>query len=154
MTHLAFLMLVVLGGMSGSTGGGVKSLRARLGLQALGVSFQRLLHPRLARSVKYSGRPIREDVFSGIWVFFTGYFLIAVIAGAVAAAAVYDLETAFSASLTALGNVGPRLGAVGASDTFAHFPILVKAVLAACMLAGRLEVFALTVLVSPAFWRR
>ena len=145
---------MVLGGMSGSTAGGVKSLRALLGMRALRASFDRLLHPRAVRPVKHDGRPVPEEVLAGIWAFFTAYFLIVVVATAIVAAAGYDLETAFSAALTAIGNVGPGLGEVGAYDNFAHFPPVVKLVLSFCMLAGRLEVFTLLVLLMPQFWRR
>lgn len=153
-THVVLLVLMVLGAMSGSTGGGVKSLRALVGLRSLRVAFERLVHPRAVRTVKYGGRPVPEEVVAGIWAFFTAYFLIACLATLVVTAAGYDLVTAFSAALTALGNVGPGLGEVGAMDNFAHFPAAVKLVLAFCMLAGRLEIFTLLVLVVPGFWRR
>jgi trk system potassium uptake protein TrkH len=152
-THLVFLVLMVLGGMSGSTGGGVKSLRALLGLRALRASFSRILHRHAVVSVKYAGKPVSEDVLAGIWAFFTAYFLIAAAAALVVATAGYDLETAFSASLSAIGNIGPGLGAIGAHDNFAHFPALVKLTLAFCMIAGRLEVFTLLILFFPRFWR-
>jgi len=153
-THIIFIVLMVLGGMSGSTGGGVKSLRALVGLRALRVAFDRLVHPRVVLSVKYSGQPVPESVLAGIWAFFTAYFVIAALASAAVAAAGYNLETSFSAALTALGNVGPGLGEVGAYDNFAHLPGVIKLVLSFCMLAGRLEVFTLLVLIRPEFWRR
>ena len=53
-----------------------------------------------------------------------------------------------------VGNVGPGLSEVGATDTFAHFPAVAKFALMFCMLAGRLEVFTLLVVLSPGFWRR
>ena len=56
--------------------------------------------------------------------------------------------------MTSIGNVGPGLGEIGAYDNFAHFPGLVKIVLAGCMLFGRLEVFTLLALLSREFWRR
>ena len=153
-TQLVLLVLMVLGGMSGSTAGGVKSLRVVLSIRTLRVWSERLLHPSVVRSVKYAGRPVELDVLAGVWAFLTAYALIAAAAAAVLAALGYDLPTAFSAALTALGNVGPGLGAVGAYDNFAHLPALGKLVLAFCMLAGRLEVFALLMLALPQFWRR
>lgn len=152
--QLVLLVLMALGGMSGSTSGGVKSLRALLGLRALRVSFQRLVHPRVVRPVKYGGRPVPEEVLAGIWAFFTAYFLIAAAATAVITAFGYDMVTAISAALTAIGNVGPGLGQVGAYDNFAHFPAGVKITLSFCMLAGRLEIFTLLVLLWPSFWKR
>jgi trk system potassium uptake protein TrkH len=154
LAQLVFLLLMVLGGMSGSTAGGVKSLRVLLGLRALRVSFDRLVHPRAVRPVKHEGRPVSEEVLAGIWSFFLAYLLISAAAAALIAADGYDLVTAFSASLTAIGNVGPGLGDVGAYDNFAHFPGFLKIVLSFCMLAGRLEVFTLLVLFLPSFWRR
>ena len=66
----------------------------------------------------------------------------------------YDVITSLTSSLTAIGNVGPGLGEVGAYDNFAHFPSFPKIVLAALMLFGRLEVFTILALFSREFWRR
>ena len=154
LTHFIFIVLMILGGMSGSTGGGIKSLRVLLAVRALRGSFGKLLHPRAVFVVRYSGKVVNPDILAGIWAFFSAYFLLAAAAGAVLTMAGYDLVTAFSAALTALGNVGPGLGEVGAYDNFAHMPAFAKLVLCFCMLAGRLEVFTLLVLMTPAFWRR
>jgi trk system potassium uptake protein TrkH len=91
---------------------------------------------------------------AGVWAFFTAYFAIAMLAAGVVAACGYDLVTAASAALTSLSNVGPGLGALGPTDNFAHLPDVAKLVLAACMLAGRLELFTFLVVLSPGFWRR
>ena len=151
---LVLLCLMVLGGMSGSTGGGIKSLRALLAISSLRTTLHRLIHPHAVRPVKYGGAVVSETVLSGIWSFLTAYLLIALIGTAVVAAHGYDLLTAISAGLTSIGNVGPGLGQIGAYDNFAHFPGLVKLVLAGCMLFGRLEVFTLLALLSREFWRR
>ncbi len=152
--QLLLLQLMFLGGMAGSTAGGVKSLRVLLGVRALRVAFDRLLHPHAVRGVKYADHAVPEDVLGGIWAFFTAYALLAVLLAAAVAAAGYDPLTALSAALTAVSNVGPGLGAVGPTETFAHFPDLVKLLLCFGMLAGRLEVFTLLILLSPGFWRR
>jgi trk system potassium uptake protein TrkH len=154
LAQFVLLVLMVLGGMSGSTGGGVKSLRALLVFRALRVSLNRLVHPRVVRPVKYGGLPVSEEILAGIWTFFAAYFLIATIAAAAVTASGYDIVTGISASLTALGNVGPGLGEVGAYDNFTHFPAQIKLLLCFCMIAGRLEVFTLLVLLLPQFWRR
>jgi trk system potassium uptake protein TrkH len=151
---VVLLCLMVLGGMSGSTGGGIKSLRALLAISSLRTTLHRLIHPHAVRPVKYGGAVVSETVLSGIWAFLTAYLLIALIGSAVVAAYGYDLLTAISAGLTSIGNVGPGLGRIGAYDNFAHFPGLVKIVLAGCMLFGRLEVFTLLALLSREFWRR
>lgn len=154
LAQLVLLQLMVLGGMAGSTAGGVKSLRVLIGFRALAVAVERLVHPRSVRPVKHGGRGVPDDVVAGVWAFFTAYFAIAALAAAAVAAAGYDVLTAVSSALTALSNVGPGFGAVGPYDNFAHFPAAVKLVLAGCMLAGRLEIFTILVLLMPAFWRR
>ncbi len=152
--QLLLLQLMFLGGMAGSTAGGVKSLRVLLGIRALRVAFSRLLHPHAVSTVKYADRAVPADVLGGIWAFFTAYAMLAAGLAAVVAMAGYDPLTAISAALTAVGNVGPGLGAVGPFDNFAHFPGTVKLALCFGMLAGRLEVFTILILLSPGFWRR
>ena len=66
----------------------------------------------------------------------------------------YDAITAFTASLTCLGNVGPGLGEIGPVEHFGNFPGVVKVVLAGSMVLGRLEIFTVLVFLSPEFWRR
>jgi trk system potassium uptake protein TrkH len=151
---LVLLCLMVLGGMSGSTGGGIKSLRALLAVTSLRTTLHRLIHPHAVRPVKYGGVVVSESVLSGIWSFLTAYMVIGLIGAAVVSAHGYDLLTALSAGMTSIGNVGPGLGHVGAYDNFSHFPMLVKIVLAVCMLFGRLEVFTMLALFSREFWRR
>lgn len=151
---MAVLVLLVLGGMSGSTGGGIKSLRTLLAVRSLRATLHRLIHPHAVRPVKYGGEIVPDPVLSGIWGFLTAYMLLALIGAAVVAAYGYDVLTSLTASLTAIGNVGPGLGEVGAYDNFAHFPRLVKLTLAVLMLFGRLEIFTLLAMVSREFWRR
>ena len=146
--------LLVIGGMAGSTSGGIKTLRMLIGLRALRAFVLRVSHPLAVRRVRYAGRPVDDAVVGGIAIFFLAYFWIAALAAAVMAAAGYDVVTAFSAALTAIGNVGPGLGAVGPGDDFAPLPGIVKLVLCGCMIAGRLELFTLLVLFEPHFWRR
>lgn len=147
------LLLMLVGGMSGSTGGGPKSLRVLLAVRSLRTTVHRYIHPHAVLQVKYHGEPVPDSVLSGVWGFLTAYALIVLGATGVVAAHGYDLLTAVSASLTAVGNVGPGIGEVGAYDTFAHFPALVKLTLSGSMLLGRLEVFTILVLLSRQFWR-
>jgi trk system potassium uptake protein TrkH len=153
-SQLVLLQLMILGGMSGSTAGGVKSLRMLLGFRALGAAVDRLLHPHALRPVKYGGRAVPDDVIAAVWAFFVAYFAIAALATALVAGFGYDLVTSVSAVLTTLGNVGPGLGQVGPFDNFSHFPAPLKLLLSTCMLAGRLEIFTFLVLLHPSFWRR
>lgn len=154
--HLAqfvLLLLMLVGGMSGSTGGGPKSLRLVLAFASLRATIHRAIHPRAVVPVKYHGEVVEDGVVAGVWGFLLAYALIALGAAGAVAAHGYDLPTAVSASLTAIGNVGPGLGEVGAYDNFSHFPPLVKLALSFAMLVGRLEIFTVLALFSRRFWR-
>ncbi len=147
------LALMLVGGMSGSTGGGPKSLRLVLAIRALRATVHRFIHPHAVFPVKYHGEVVADSVLAGVWAFLMAYGLFAVGTTAIVAAYDYDLLTAASTALTAIGNVGPGLGEVGAYDNFAHYPALVKLALSACMLLGRLEIFTILVLFSRKFWQ-
>ena len=95
-----------------------------------------------------------ETVLAGIWAFLTAYILIVAFVAGVVAAAGYDLVSAVTAALTAVGNVGPGLGTIGPFDNFAHFPATVKLTLCVAMIAGRLELFTILILFHRDFWRR
>jgi len=151
--QLLLLALMVLGGMSGSTTGGIKSLRVLVGMRSLRHSFTALLHPHVVHRVKYGGRTVPDEVAGAIWAFFTAYFSIVGAAAALVASAGYDVATAISVAFSVTANVGPALGGVGPGADFSHFPGNVKLGLSFCMLAGRLDIFTLFVLLQPKFWR-
>jgi len=152
---LLLLQLMILGGMAGSTSGGVKSLRVLIGIKAVGSVFNRLGHrTAVGHPVHYAGKRVHDDVLAGIWAFLTAYFLLVVLVACAVAAAGYDILTSLSAALTSVGNVGPGLGEIGPFDNFAHFPSAIKLILSLGMIAGRLELFTILILFHPDFWRR
>jgi len=151
--QLLLLALMVLGGMSGSTTGGIKSLRVLVGMRSLRHSFTALLHPHAVHRVKYGDRTVPDEVAGAIWAFFTAYFSIVGVAAALVASAGYDVATAISVAFSVTANVGPALGGVGPGADYSDFPGNVKLGLSFCMLAGRLDIFTLFVLLQPKFWR-
>jgi trk system potassium uptake protein len=153
--HVILLILMILGAMAGSTGGGVKSLRVVLVIDAVRKNLKTAGHRNAVRSpVQHAGKPVPDDVLAAVWVFLAVYLALIGVMTLMIAAYGYDLETALSGGITSVANVGPGLGEIGAFDHFAHFPAPVKIALAFCMIAGRLEIFTVLVLLSPAFWRR
>lgn len=153
--HLVLLILMALGGMAGSTSGGVKSLRAVLVIDAVRKNLKTAGHRNAVRSpVQHAGKPVPDDVLAGIWVFLAVYAALIALMSLTIAAYGYDMETALSGGITSVANVGPGLGEIGAFDDFGHFPAPIKLSLAFCMIAGRLELFTVLVLLSPGFWRR
>jgi trk system potassium uptake protein TrkH len=151
--QLILLGLMVFGGMSGSTTGGIKSLRLLIGVRALRHSFTMLLHPHAVRRIKYAGRAVPDEIVAAIWAFLTAFFAIVGVAAVIVASAGYDLVTAISVAFSVTSNVGPALGMAGPGSHFADFPDYAKYGLCFCMLAGRLDVFTILVLLQPRFWR-
>ena len=148
------LLVMFIGGCAGSTSGGCKVMRITILGRMLYRDLFMLLHPRAVRKVAFQGQPLDETASSGI----VGFFLIYVVLLFMLTFAVMlfdvDLTTAFSAVLTSLSNVGPGLGGVGPVDNFGWLSDPVKLLLTLAMLLGRLECYALLILLLPAFWRR
>lgn len=154
LAQFLLLQLMLVGGMAGSTAGGLKSLRALLLWRGLRATIARTIHPHAVRPVTYAGAPVDEEVQAAIGAFLTAYIGVAAVAASVMASAGYDPLTSVSAALTAISNVGPGFGQVGPTETFAGLPSYAKLTLGLTMIAGRLELFTVLVLFSRQFWRR
>ncbi len=149
---LLFLMFV--GGMAGSTGGGMKTLRFWAALKQGVTELRKHLHPRAVMVTRVGGKVVSEGVMLNILAFML-LFVASFIVGAMLLAMMgLDLLTAAGASAAAIGNIGPGLAAVGPTGNYAWVPDLGKVVLSALMLLGRLEIYTVLVLFHPEFWRR
>jgi len=139
------------GGCAGSTGGGMKVVRiVLLYLQGL-RELNKLVHPKAIFSIKLGNKALPNRVVEAIWGFFSAYAAVFIICMLLLLAAGMDDITAFTAVAACLNNLGPGLGAVAVS--FADIGDFSKWVLIVAMLFGRLEIFTLLVLFTPAFWR-
>ncbi|SHN54938.1 TrkH family potassium uptake protein [Desulfovibrio litoralis] len=152
-TFTIVLFLTFIGGCAGSTSGGLKCIRLFLLTQFAKKEIFTTVHPHAVRRIKIEGESVSADVLSGVFAFFILYIMIASIGTFVLTLQDIDILTAFSAVLTCIGNVGPGLGTVGPAENFNHLPDLSKYCLSLCMLLGRLEFFALLMLITPEFWR-
>ncbi|MEO5349375.1 MAG: TrkH family potassium uptake protein [Magnetococcus sp. YQC-3] len=146
-------LLMIVGGMSGSTGGGIKVVRVIILLKTIPAVTTRLLQPNQVAVSKMDRQPIsREILENGVatFVLSLGYVLFG---GLLLNAMGVDLLSAMGAALTAWANVGPGFNTVGAMDNFAHIPDFGKIILASMMIVGRLEIFTILLLFSHKFWR-
>ncbi|MCL4316410.1 MAG: TrkH family potassium uptake protein [Gammaproteobacteria bacterium] len=153
---LGALLLIIsfFGGSAGSTSGGMKAVRIVLLFKQTLCEIQRLIHPHAIVPLKLSGRVVPERAIAAVSAFFATYLAsFAIIALSISAMGV-DLITAFSATAAAINNTGPGLGAVGPAANFAALPDAAKWLLSFTMLLGRLELFTLFVILTPAFWRK
>ncbi|MDH5473229.1 MAG: TrkH family potassium uptake protein [Gammaproteobacteria bacterium] len=141
-----------IGGCAGSTGGGMKVIRVLLLLKQGMRELMRLVHPSAQVVVKIGNKPVSDSVMDAVWGFFAAYVGVFVIMMLLLMASGIDQVTSFSAVAATMNNLGPGLGDVGAN--YAGINDFAKWVLCVCMLMGRLEIFTLLVLFTPAFWRK
>ncbi|WP_019570213.1 TrkH family potassium uptake protein [Thioalkalivibrio sp. ALE11] len=147
---LIFLSFV--GGCTGSTGGGIKVVRVLLLMKQGMREVKRLIHPHARIAVKVNGKEAPDRVVQAVWGFLAAYVMVFVVMMLAVMASGLDQVTAFSAVAATLNNLGPGLGEVG--PNFQSINDFSKWVLILAMLMGRLEIFTVLVLLSPAFWQR
>ena len=152
--QLVMLMLMFIGACAGSTAGGMKVIRVLLLGKAAAQEIERQVRPTTVQVLRVGGRVFSEDVRKGVVSFFSIYMLIFAAGTVVMAAIGVDGTTAVSSVIASLNIIGPGLGEVGATENYTAIPSGGLWFLSALMLAGRLEVFTVLVLLTPAFWRR
>jgi len=148
------VLFMLTGACAGSTAGGMKMIRILIAAKAAWREMRRALRPRLIAPIKIRGEALPESLVENVIGFLILYTAVFVFASGILSLFVPDLPTAVSAVATTMGNVGPGLGGVGPTQTFAWIPAIGKWTLIACMLLGRLEIFTVLILLRPSFWRR
>ena len=159
LTWTPFLTIIIFslfffGGSAGSTGGGIKIMRVVLLMKNSYYELRRLLHPNAIIPVRFNKRAVSEHIITNVLAFFMFYFIIFFLSTIVYTLIEPDLESAMGAVATSLGNIGPGLGNVGPAENFHHVHPAGKWFLSFLMLLGRLELFTVLVLFSPAFWKK
>jgi len=147
------LPLMVLGGMTGSTAGGLKVLRAQVMAKYLRVGLLRVKHPQVVAQVKLGSRAVPDPVLQRVAGLVALYAFTAFAGAMVLSMLGQDLITSSSGAISALGNMGPALGDAGPTSNFLVFTRPARAVLMALMLIGRLEFFAVFLVLLSAFER-
>jgi trk system potassium uptake protein TrkH len=151
--QVILLGFMFVGGMSGSTGGGMKAVRVNLLTRHAFSELKKSVHPRAVVATRMGGRAVGEDVLLNVLAFLLLYILLYV-AGVLAMALLgHDLATSVGASAAAIGNIGPGIGEVGAVDNYGWMGPVSHLVLVFLMLAGRLEIFTILLLFHPDLWR-
>ena len=144
-------LFAFMGGCGGSTAGGIKVIRTMLIFKQGQREIYRLIHPNAVIPVKIGNSRVPDRVVESVWGFFAVYMLSFIVMFLILLGTGLDFVTAFSAVGACINNLGPGMG-----DVSAHYGAIndtAKWVLAFAMLLGRLEVFTLLVLFTPAFWR-
>ena len=149
-----FFLLMFSGASAGSTTGGVKIVRIGLLIKNTVLEFKRRLHPNAIIPVQLNGNGVSPKIIYNLLAFVFIYLFVFVTGSVVLTFIGLDFQDAVGASATAISNVGPGIGSVGPSSSFAHLPDAAKWVLSFLMILGRLELFTIVILFTPYFWRR
>jgi len=152
-SQFLIIILMFVGGMGGSTGGGMKIARIILLIKFAATETRRMLHSRAIIPIRIGSRYISEDVIRNTLGFFLIYISIFVLTTLILTMLNLDFESAIGAAASAIGNIGPGLGDYGPTDNFSLLHPFGKWMLSFCMLLGRLEVFTVMVLFSRTFWK-
>ncbi len=149
-----FFGLMFLGGSAGSTAGGIKVMRHILIIKNGLLEFKRTLHPSAIIPVRFNNKTVSEHIVYNIIAFFVLYMLLFIIGASVLALLGLDFTSAVGGAASSLGNVGPALGTLNPLSNFGALPTAGKWWCGFLMLAGRLELFTVLILFSPAFWKK
>ncbi len=152
--QMTLLALFFVGGMAGSTGGGIKAVRVLLLLKQTANEIRRHLHPRAVLVARVGRTAVKEEVMANIIGFVILYLLLCLAGAVVMGFLGMDPLTAIGASIATVGNVGPGFGAVGATDNYGWMSDPALGVLSFLMLVGRLEIYTVLLLFHPEMWKR
>ncbi len=150
---LVFLLLSCVVASSGSTGGGIKMIRTLILFKQSGNEMFSLIHPNAIRVVKVGGRAITPKVVMAILGFIHLYSISVLVLTFLLLASGLDFLSAFTAIIACINNAGPGLNLVGPASNYGVLSDFQTWVCTTAMLVGRLEVFTVFVLFTPAFWR-
>ncbi len=154
--NFPFMLLFVtmfIGGCAGSTACGMKIYRFQVAYYMSLSYINRLFLKKHILITYYNGKPISNDAGLAVMLYFFLFFIILMLGSVVMSALDLDFITAFSAVATCLTNVGPGLGElIGPTGNFHEIPSTGKWFLCLIMLLGRLEIFAVLMILSKRFW--
>ena len=150
-----FIILMFIGGCAGSTACGLKIFRIHILYKFFVMQLKKYIYPRGVFVLKYGDNVLNEKFISSIISFVFLYIIIFFMITTLLSISGLDFITAVSGAATSISNVGPGLGGtIGPNGNFSLLPDFSKWILTLGMILGRLELFAIIVLIIPSFWRR
>ena len=139
---------------AGSTGGGIKMMRALVLYKQVYRELVRAMHPAAVYPVRVGGQAVSQNILFAVLAFGFIYMASIVSLTLLMTFSGLDVVTAFSAVVASINNTGPGLNQIGPATTYAVLSDFQTWVCSFAMLLGRLEIFTLLVVLTPAFWRK
>lgn len=152
--------LMFVGGCAGSTAGGIKVIRFWIAIKVMIASLERAFRPQVVRPLRVGGGVVDDEMKLGALTYCLVILLL--VAGGALLIGIFethlggfeiDFLTAATASLSTVGNIGPGFNGIGATQNYGWFSTPSLALMSLLMMLGRLEVYAVAVLLLPRFWR-
>ena len=152
-TWMLLIFAMISGGCTGSTSGGVKNMRLLIIARNIRNQFKQMLHPRAVLPVRVNGICVPVRTSATVFTFFGTYLICIFIGWILLMCCGVGLTESMSTVISAIGNVGPGLGAFGPAFSWAALPDAAKWILSALMLIGRLEIFGILLLFYRGYWK-
>lgn len=152
--RFTLFLAMLMGGCAGSTAGGIKASRIYILLRATLNELRLTIQPNAVIAVRVGTQALQREILYGVAMFVAAYFFLFVIASFGLIALGLDPWSGMSATAGALASVGAGMGTAGPTESFDAVHPLGKFILISCMIAGRLEIFALFAVLNPECWRR
>lgn len=152
-SRTVLVLLMFIGGCAGSTAGGLKVTRVVTLVKAAVADMKKMLHPNAVIPVRMEGRALPDKQVRGVQAYLSIYVLLYAVSWLLLSLDGFDMLSTFTSVATCINNVGPGLGTVGPTGNFSAFSPWAKLLLSFDMLAGRLEIFPMLLLFTPALWK-
>jgi trk system potassium uptake protein TrkH len=152
-SRMLLVLIMFIGGSAGSTGGGIKVVRFIILFKMAYWRVESTFRPKTVRPIRVNGQIVDEEMQRTVYAFFFLNMLIVAIGSLYMSLLGLPFQSAVTAVITTLNNVGPGLEHLGAIESFAIVPDHGKIFLSLCMALGRLELFSIGVLFVPSFWK-
>ena len=154
LSRALLVIIMFIGACAGSTGGGIKVSRIIILFKGMSKELQTMVQPRQIKKIKMDSRIIDHETVRSVNVYMVAYLMIFAISLVLISFDNHDLITSFTAVTATINNIGPGLDLVGPTSNFGLFTMQSKIVLIFDMLAGRLELFPMLLLFTPATWKK
>jgi trk system potassium uptake protein TrkH len=152
--RMLLFLCMFMGGCAGSTAGGLKASRVYLLLRVLLSEIRLVAEPNRIVSIRLGPGVVPREVLQDVLIYTCAFLLLFGFCTLLLVAFGLDLVSAASAVVASLASVGPGLSAVGPTHDLSFLPAASKGILIVCMIAGRLEIFALLAIATKEVWRR
>jgi trk system potassium uptake protein len=151
---IIIFLLMFLGGSTGSTSGGIKMARHLIAARSIKMAMLKELHPNSIFTLHLNKKRVDNDTSNSILTFIFWYLLTFLAGTIILIITGLDGMTSSSAIATAMGGIGPGFGTIGPASNFAHLPSIAKLIISFFMILGRLELYTVIIIFSPAFWKK